>query len=115
MKKLSFRKRNRQIDTFAVSLANEVYSYVQPEEAREYFITGMSKDKRKTQRRIDQHFQDTIVKMQQFVGTNSLGIYGKARLQKKFNDRLVELGYDGKVTRKLVEMILLRELARGSS
>lgn len=113
MKKPSFRQRNRKIDAFAFSVADEVYSYVQPEEAEEYFITGMSKDKRKVQRRIDQQLQDTINKMRSFISTNSLGIYGKARLQKKFNDRLIELGYDARVTRKLVEVILLRGLARG--
>jgi len=32
--------------------------------------------------------------MQQFSAANSLGIYGKARLQKQFSDSLLELGYD---------------------
>ena len=46
--------------------------------------------------------------MQQFSAANSLGIYGKARLQKQFSDRLLELGYDVAVTNKIVETILLQ-------
>ena len=35
-------------------------------------------------------------------------VYGKARLQKKFNERLEELGYDPDVVMKIAEFILLR-------
>ena len=48
--------------------------------------------------------------MQQFIAANSLGIYGKAKLQKDFSDRLLVLGYDADVTHKLVEAILLQNL-----
>ena len=104
---LFFWKDNKRIDGFAKSLAEDLYSYVQPETAEQHFM-GIAQKNKKKQRKIEQRVAGIVGQMHKFSTTNSLGIYGKARLQKQFSDRLIELGYDAAVTKKLVEMILLR-------
>ena len=104
---LFFWKDNGKIDTFARAAAEELFSYVQPEIAKQHFA-GVTQENKKKQRKIEQRFNGLLAQMQQFSAVNSLGIYGKARLQKQFSDRLLELGYDVAVTNRLVEAILLR-------
>lgn len=110
---LFFWKKNSKIDAFAMYIADDFYSHVHPDVAKE-FVQGMTKDNKKTQRKVEQKLNAVIGAMDQFTKEESLGVYGKARLQKTFNDRLVELGYEGGVTRKLVEMILFKKSSRGS-
>ena len=102
-----FWKDNSTIDAFANAAAEELFSHVQPDIAEEHF-SGVKQENRKKQRKIEQRLAGLLAQMQQFSVANSLGIYGKARLQKQFSDRLLELGYDGDVTHKLVEAILFR-------
>lgn len=104
---LLFWKDNKKIDAFANAVAEDLYSYIQPEIAEQQFH-GIAQENKKKQRKIEQRMAGIIGQMQQFSATNSLSIYGKARLQKKFSDRLLELGYDVAVTNKIVETILLR-------
>lgn len=106
---LFFWKNNSKIDNFGAALAEDLFSHVQPQVAEAHF-TGTTQDNKKKQRKIEQRFHALIGQMQEFCSTNSLGIYGKARLQKTFSDRLLELGYNDAVTHKLVETILLRNL-----
>lgn len=106
---LFFWKDNAKIDAFASALAEDLFSQVQPAVAVQHF-TGTTQDNKKKQRKIEQRFHALIGQMQEFCSTNSLGIYGKARLQKTFSDRLLELGYDDAVTHRLVETIVLRNL-----
>jgi hypothetical protein len=106
---LFFWKNNSKIDGFGVALADDLFSHVQPDVAKSYF-TGTGTDNKKKQRKIDQRFHALVGQMQEFGSTHSLGIYGKARLQKSFSDRLLELGYEEPVTIKLVETIVFRKL-----
>jgi hypothetical protein len=106
---LLFWKNDRKIDLFASALAEELYSQVQPEVAQAHFKGAAHKSKKK-QLKVEQKLAGTVYQMKKFIDTNSLGVYGKARLQKGFSDRLLELGYDADVTRNLVEMVLLRNL-----
>jgi hypothetical protein len=106
---LLFWKNDRKIDAFANALANDLYSFVRPEMARDHF-QGRLRDSKKKQHKVEQRLSGMIYEMKKFIDANSLGIYGKARLQKQFSDRLTELGYDASVTRQLVETILLRNL-----
>lgn len=106
---LFFWKDNKKIDAFADAVAEDLYSNIQPETAEQHF-QGIAQKNKKKQRKIDQRLVGIIGQMQQFGAANSLGIYGKARLQKQFSDRLLELGYDVAVTNKIVETILLRNL-----
>ncbi len=67
--------------------------------------------RRKTKRsseRLNKSYTASSIRCRNSARLNSLGVYGKARLQKEFSDRLIELGYDGEVTRILVETILFR-------
>ena len=104
---LFFWKENKKIDAFANAVAEDLYSHIQPEIAAQQF-EGIAQQNRKKQRKIEQRLAGIVAQMQQFSATNSLGIYGKARLQKQFSDRLLELGYDAVVTNKIVEKILLQ-------
>jgi hypothetical protein len=111
---LFFWKKNGKIDAYAMYIADDFYSHVHPDVARD-FVQGTQKDKKKTQRKVEQKFNAVIGAMQQFTKEERLGVYGKARLQKTFHDRLIELGYEEAVTRKLVEMILFDKTNRGSA
>ena len=104
---LFFWKDNKKIDAFANAVAEDLYSHIQPEIAKQLF-EGIAQQNRKKQRKIEQRLSGIIGQMQQFSAANSLSIYGKARLQKQFSDRLLELGYDVAVTNKIVETILLQ-------
>jgi hypothetical protein len=103
---LFFWKDNAKIDAFAVALADDLFSHVQPEQARNYFTGGAVENKKK-KRKIQQRVHALIGQVGEFATTHSLGIYGKARLQKSLSDRLLELGYDDTVTTKLVESIII--------
>ena len=104
---LLFWKDNKEIDALAQAIADDLFSYVQPEVARQHiFRTG--KLKKKQAPKVAQKFTDVALQMQRFGQANSLGVYGKARLQKGFNDRLEELGYDADVVHKIAESMLLR-------
>ena len=106
---LFFWRKNKIIDVFASSLADEWYSLVQPDAAEDY-LRNKSADKKteKSIRKIDRQLEDVVAQVQQFRIANSLGVYGKARLHLKFTERLKELGYDAKVAGRLNEMLLLR-------
>lgn len=104
---LIFWKDNKRVDAFANAVAEDLYSHIQPDVADEYF-RGVAQKNKKKQRKVEQRLAGIIGQMQQFSAANSLGIYGKARLQKHFSDRLLELGYDVSVTNKIVETILLQ-------
>ena len=106
---LFFWKNNKKIDAFGVALADDLFSHVQPDVAKDHF-TGAGAENKKKQRKIEQRLHALVGQMQEFGSTYDLGIYGKARLQKTFSDRLLELGYDNAVTHKLVEKIVLRNL-----
>ena len=104
---LFFWKDNTKIDAFAVAVADDLFSFIQPDVARDIF-EGTAKANKKKRHKVEQRLSGVVNQMQQFSQANSLGIYGKARLQKQFSDRLLELGYDLDVTSRLVEKILFR-------
>jgi hypothetical protein len=104
---LFFWKDNNKIDSFALAVADELFSHVQPDNAREFF-GGKPRLKKKQLLKIERKFNNTILQVQRFLDSNSLGIYGKARLQKQFNSRLAELGYEIEVVNRISELMLLR-------
>lgn len=104
---LLFWRDNKKIDAFATAIADDLFSHVQPEIALQH-VQGIAQKSKKKDRRIEQQFAGVVSQIKQFRQANSLGIYGKARLHKKFTERLHELGYDIAVTSKLDEIILLR-------
>lgn len=106
---LFFWKKNQTIDIFASKIANDLFSAVQPQSIRDFF-QGAAKDKnaKKSRKTVEVNLQNVTKQIQQFRVTNSLGTYGKARLQLKFNERLKELGYDSDIVSKLNEFILVK-------
>lgn len=106
---LFFWRKNKHIDVFAGSLANELYSAVQPEQMKKYLrLEKGDKKAQKEIRKIESQFNNAIKLVQQFRATHSLGVYGKARLHLKFIERLEELGYDKNSAKKVNEIILLK-------
>lgn len=104
---LLFWKKTKQIDMFAQVVADHLYSYVQPDAAKNYFAGAYNKGKKKQQHQVKEKLNMVIEEFRRFIDSNSLGIYGKARLQQQFAQRLRELGYDASVTNRLVEIMLL--------
>lgn len=104
---LFFWKDNKAIDAFARSVAEDLYSHVRPDVAKRHLLGG-AKKAGKQERKTEQKLADALRQMQSFAENKSLGIYGKARLQMKFNERLVELGYDADAVDRLAESMLLR-------
>ena len=104
---LLFWKNTKQIDVFAQIAADHFYSHVQPDAAKKYFEGAYQKSNKKQHRQVEQRLGMTIKEFRRFTEKNSLGVYGKARLQQQFGDRLRELGYEAAVTNRLIEITLL--------
>jgi len=102
-----FWKDNRKIDNFAKAVADDLFSYVQPDVARQHVLGGNVDVSKKKAAKIKQKFVDIELQIKRFGEANSLGVYGKARLQKQFNDRLEKLGYDIELVNKIAEKFLL--------
>lgn len=105
---LLFWKDNRKIDAFAQAIADDLFSYVQPDVARQHVFGGNEQRSKKQVAKTDQKFTDIVRQIERFADSNSLGVYGKARLLKKFNERLEELGYSTDVVNKITESFLFR-------
>lgn len=103
---LFFWKNNRKIDAFARAVADDLFSYVGPDVARQHLLGGSDVSKKKASK-ISQKFTDIELQMKRFGESNELGIYGTARLQKKFNERLERLGYDVELINRITEKFLL--------
>jgi hypothetical protein len=91
----AFWKNNRHIDAFAQAVADDLFSHIQPDVANI---------------KAEQKFNDILLQIKRFSESQSLGIYGKARLQKKFNERLEELGYKTDVVNKISENFLIHNV-----
>lgn len=102
---LLFWRKTKEIDAFARAAADELYSHVQPGAAKA-FLQGESK-KVKKHYQVERKIAGIVGEFRRFSQSNSLGVYGKARLQQQFNYRLQELGYEQAVTNRLVEIILV--------
>lgn len=104
---LFFWKNTKQIDVFAQVVADHLYSYVLPDAAKAYFEGAYQKSDKKQQRQVEKRLGMIVKEFRRFSEINSLGIYGKARLQQQFSERLRELGYEATVTNRLIEITLL--------
>jgi hypothetical protein len=106
---LFFWKDNKKIDQFAQAIADELFSQVRPDSARQFFSRKPGLEKKQL-RKIEQKLNDAILQAQRFCDSNSLGIYGKARLQKQFNERLAELGYELEVVDRISRSMLMQKV-----
>jgi len=108
-----FWKKNKQIDIFAILLADEFYSHIQPQVAIDFVkeTTRGRKQSGTTNRqniRINKILEDSARQIIAFKEQHSLGVYGKARLHLIFMQRLNQLGYSEDITKYLNEIILVR-------
>lgn len=102
-----FWKKNEQIDAFANTIANDLYSAIQPDVAQAY-INGQNSKSKKAGLNAARKLDDIIMRINQFRSENPIGIYGKARLHQKFTERLEELGYEKRIAKLLNEKIMIR-------
>ena len=104
---LLFWKSNKQIDAFANTIANDLYSAIQPDVAQAY-INGQNSKSKNSFIKVARKLDDIIMRINQFRAENPIGIYGKARLHQKFTERLEELGYEKRIANILNEKIMIR-------
>ena len=97
-------KTRKKIDAFATRMADDFFSAIPQDVAKQYL--GGIKDKKKT-KAVNSKINDTAIQFQQFKISEKLGIYGKARLHLSFMNRLELLGYDQALAKKINEIILL--------
>lgn len=105
----AFWKNNRQIDAFAQALADDLFSHLQPDVAAAH-ILAQGKLSKKQKLKAERKLNDILLQMKRFSESQSLGVYGKARLQKKFNERLQELGYKLDVVNRIAEDFLIQNV-----
>lgn len=118
-----FWKQNKKIDQFATQLADELFSMVPPEMAADLMLdaneAGGKKGKAKSggkkykrqgagAAKMDALMNEIISKIIEFRTRLKLGVYGKARLHMQFRARLLELGYDERLSKSINEEIMLR-------
>ncbi len=106
-----FWRKNRIIDTFAYSLADEFYGRLPPEQVSSLMSsTQVASDKKQNQRmnKVDQLISQTVNQIQNFRQVQQLGVYGKARIHLTFMERLQELGYSQENAQKINQILLLK-------
>ena len=102
-----FWKKNKQIDAFANTIANDLYSTIPPEIAQDY-MNGPDSKTKKVNIKVARKLDDIVLRIKQFRAENRIGVYGKARLHLKFMARLEELGYEKKVAKLFNEQTMIR-------
>ena len=108
---LLFWKKNAEIDAFAKTLSDDLFSRIQPVAMQLYFGFAVDGQKPLTPQKtkeVQQRLQDMLMQVRQFKQLNKLGIYGKARLHMIFRERLTELGFAPEVVQKLDRLVLLQ-------
>lgn len=108
-----FWRKNKQIDAFAMMVADEFYSRLPPDVVKGHFeLEAKDKQEKKREHKMSKKIGGLVVgtvsQIQQFRGQESLGVYGKARLHMKFKERLIELGYEKEITEQINEVIMLK-------
>lgn len=107
-----FGKKNIIIDTYAQSIADDLFSHTHPLQAEKYIqgTFGDDTNAKKEKQEIIRKINEIINSTQQFKATHSLGVYQKARLHLKFSERLQELGYSENVAKEINKAIMYRSL-----
>ncbi|HSC75052.1 MAG TPA: hypothetical protein VLB90_02305 [Pseudomonadales bacterium] len=107
-----FWKKNRLVDQFAKTLADDLFSYLQPAVVEGYFAKAAGKAAGKLPAAqiadLERRIKDVVLKVQHFKTQQSLGIYRKARLHLIFTERLKELGFSEPVAQEINKIILLQ-------
>lgn len=98
-----FWRINKQIDEFATSIADELYSQITPD----MLAAANKKSEKKISKQWDKQVGGIIFKINEYKHTHGLGIYRKARLHQTFMSRLEVHGFSKKLIKELNEHLLL--------
>ena len=101
---LFFWRKNKGIDSFAIEVADELYSQIPPD----MFEDLSSRKASKIAKRWEKEIQATIIRFRDFKAGNELGVYGKARLHLTFMERLRSHGYSEDVIKELNDFLLVK-------
>lgn len=99
-----FWRINKQIDEFATSIADELYSQITPEMLK----TANKKSDKKISKQWDKQVNGIIYSINEYKQTHGLSIYRKARLHQTFMSRLEVHGFSMKLIKELNEHLLLK-------
>jgi hypothetical protein len=100
---LLFWRKNKEIDSFANILADELYSQLPPQMLAKQEKTA----DRKLVLRFDKQLQNIVTRLQDFKAIHNLGVYGKARFHLTFMERLRSHGYPEALTKEINEYLLI--------
>ena len=108
-----FWKKNKVIDVFSTRLADEFYSNLPPEQLLDLVPTAssaakQSKMEKKARKRMESVIDSAVSQVKGFIHSESLGVYGKARLHMQFMERLKELGYEKELASAINESIMIK-------
>lgn len=101
---LFFWRKNKEIDRFAISLADELYSQIPPS----MLEAVATKANKKFARHWEKEINATIVRLRDYKALHSLGVYGKARLHLTFMERLRSHGYAEDIIKELNDFLLVK-------
>ena len=100
---LFYWRKNKEIDNFANTLADEIYSQLPPA-----MLENQKKAKvKKLARRMDNELHASIVRLREFKNAFKLGVYSKARFHMIFMERLRSHGYPENIVKELNEYLLI--------
>lgn len=98
---LFFWRGTKELDSFAESLANELYSSFPPSVIDKALKEGDPKHKK-----LQLYLEDVKAKVAHYKVTNKVGVYKKARLHLRFMQTLEELGYEPGTAREISDMLI---------
>ena len=99
-----FWRINKQIDEFASSLADELYSQITPDMLK----TANKKADKKISKQWEKQINNIIFRINEYKHTHKMGIYRKARFHQTFMARLEVHGFSSNLIKELNEHLLLK-------
>lgn len=101
---LLFWRKNKEIDRFAIILADELFSQFPPQMLEN---SGKTSEK-KILHRFDKELRNIVMRLRDYKAINKLGVYGKARFHLSFMERLRYHGYPESLIKEVNEHILVK-------
>lgn len=101
---LLFWRKNREIDNFAIMLADEIYSQLPLQMLENQNKTAL----KKLSRRLDKELHNAVTQLQNFKVMHKLGVYGKARFHLTFRERLRSHAYPESLVKEINEHLLIK-------
>ena len=101
---LLFWRKNKEIDSFATILADDLYSQLPPQMLEKQ---GKNTNKKVTLR-FDKELQNIVRRLEDYKAINKLGVYGKARFHLTFMELLNSHGYPEGLTKEINDYLLVK-------